>query len=128
MREVLTSVLAAVILAGCTANSAGNMSGSTGTDVSLRGNNYKVVKAGARGESSGFYLLGFIPISSPNYADAKAKLYDSVGQSLEGRPVALANQTQDKSTLYLVLFSIPKITVTADIVEFNADAVPDKAQ
>ena len=100
------------------------MAQSTGTDVSLRGDNYKVLKAGARGESSGFYLLGFIPILSPNYADAKASLYRSVGESLEGRSVALANQTQDSSTLYVILFSIPKITITADIVEFTSAPIP----
>jgi hypothetical protein len=91
----------------------------TGAGVSLSGNNYKVLKAGAKGESGGFYLLGFIPIVSPNFADAKASLYASVGQSLEGRSIALANQTEDKSTMYFILFSLPRITITADIVEFT---------
>jgi len=103
--------------AACT--STGNMSQSTGTSVSLQGNNYKVLKAGAKGESSGFSLLGFIPIISPNFADAKSNLYQSVNGSLEGKPVALANQTQDRSSLYLFLFSIPKLTITADVVEFT---------
>jgi hypothetical protein len=31
----------------------------------------------------------------------------------------LANQTQDHSTIYLILFSIPRLVVTADIVEFT---------
>lgn len=121
-KHVAVLFVGALLLAGC--GSTGSMPQSTGTDVSLRGNNYKIVKAGARGESSGFYLLGFIPIVSPNYADAKSSLYQSVGQSLEGRSVALANQTHDRSTLYVILFSIPKITITADIVEFNAGAAP----
>ncbi len=112
-----------MLLVGC--SSTGSMPQSTGTNVSLAGNNYKVLKAGAKGTSSGFYLLGIIPIVSPDYAEAKADLYESVGVSLEGRAIALANQTQDRSFLYLILFSIPKITVTADIVEFNA-AAPDK--
>jgi hypothetical protein len=110
-------LLTAALLAGCA--SSGDFHQSTGTNVSLHGNNYKVVKAGARGQSVGFYLLGFIPIVRPNYADAKSNLYKSVGKPLEGRSVALANQTQDKSSLYLLLFSIPKIVVTADIIEFN---------
>ena len=37
---------------------------------------------------------------------------------MEGKSTALANVAQDKSTVYLILFSIPKITVTADIIEF----------
>jgi hypothetical protein len=96
---------------------------STGTQISLAGNNYKVIKAGAKGESSGFKLLGIIPFASPNYADAKAALYQSVGEPLTGRSVALANQTEDRSSLYLILFSIPKVSITADVVEFT-----DKAQ
>lgn len=116
-----------IVIAACAAlitscASTGNMPQSTGTAVSLSGNNYKVVKAGAKGQSSGFYLLGFIPIVSPNFADAKSSLYTSVGDNLQGRSIALANQTLDRSSLYLILFSIPKITVTADIVEFDGAA------
>ena len=92
---------------------------STGTQISLAGNNYKVIKAGAMGQSSGFSLLGVIPLASPNYGEAKAALYKSVGEPLTGRSVALANQTEDRSSMYLILFSIPKVTITADVVEFN---------
>ena len=105
------------LLAGC--SSEGEFRQSTGTSVSLAGNNYKLIKAGATGHSSGFRLLGIIPFASPTHAGAKASLYKSVGQPLTGRAVALANETEDRSTLYLILFSIPKITVTADVVEFT---------
>ncbi|MDI1302669.1 MAG: hypothetical protein PSX71_12245 [bacterium] len=115
--KILIIMLSSLLMSACA--STGSMPQSTGTDVSLRGNNYKVIKAGARGESMGFSLLGFIPIVSPNYADAKSNLYQAVGEPLEGRSIALANQTQDRSSIYLIIFSIPKITVTADIVEFN---------
>jgi hypothetical protein len=104
-------------LLGCSSN--GVMPQSTATAVSLKENNYKVIKAGARGHSTGFYLFGLIPIVSPNYADAKSSLYTAVGEQLEGRSIALANQTQDHSTIYLILFSIPRLVVTADIVEFT---------
>ena len=90
------------------------MDQSTGTGVVLKSNNYKVLKAGARGDSYGFYLLGLI-----SYADAKYDLYDGIGHKLEGRSIALANQTEDTSTVYLILFSFPRITITADIVEFH---------
>lgn len=120
----VTVCFAALCIASC--SSTGSMPQSTGTAVSLQGNNYKVVKAGAKGESSGFSLLGIIPIVSPNYADAKANLYQSTGTSLEGRSIALANQTQDRSSLYLILFSVPRITVTADIIEFTGKAPEDK--
>jgi len=70
------------------------------------------------GRSSGFFLLGIVPITSPNYATAKESLYKSVGQPLNGRAIALANQTEDQSMLYLILFSIPRVTITADVIEF----------
>ena len=110
-------ILTLSVLGGC--SSTGDFQQSTGTSVSLERNNYKVIKSGAVGRSSGFKLLGIIPIVSPSYADAKRNLYQSAGQSLEGRSIALANQTQDKSSLYLVLFSIPTLTFSADIVEFK---------
>lgn len=120
----LTVCFVALFVASC--SSTGSMLQSTGTAVSLQGNNYKVIRTGAKGESSGFYLLGIIPIVSPNYADAKANLYYSTGELLEGRSIALANQTQDRSTLYLILFSVPRITVTADIIEFTGTAPENK--
>ena len=117
----LTALLTASgSLIGCSSN--GVMPQSTATAVSLKENNYKVIKAGARGHSTGFYLFGLIPIVSPNYADAKSSLYTAVGEQLEGRSIALANQTQDHSTIYLILFSIPRLVVTADIVEFTHPA------
>lgn len=108
-----------IILCSSCASQNGKMDQSTGTGVVLKSNNYKVLKAGARGDSYGFYLLGLIPIISPSYADAKYDLYDGIGHKLEGRSIALANQTEDTSTVYLILFSFPRITITADIVEFH---------
>jgi len=119
-RKILSIALCSVfmaILTGC--STEGEFRQSTGTSVSLAGNNYKLIKEGVRGTSSGFRLLGIIPIVSPTHAGAKASLYESVGQPLTGRSVALANETEDRSSLYLILFSIPKITVTADLVEFT---------
>jgi hypothetical protein len=118
--RVLTTMLlcsTVAILTGCA--SGGRFEHATATDVRLSENNYRVIQPGARGGSSGFSLLGFIPITSPSYATAKARLYKSVGQDLKGRSIALANQTQDRSTLYLILFSIPTVTVTADVIEFT---------
>jgi hypothetical protein len=118
MKQIMAAMLFLILLSGCVAERSGSMPQSTATEVSLKEDNYKVLKAGARGSSVGFYLLGIIPIVSPNYADAKSDLYGSVGHQMEGRSVALANQTQDSSSIYVILFSIPKIVITADIVEF----------
>ncbi|MFO7570525.1 MAG: DUF6567 family protein [Smithellaceae bacterium] len=118
MKKFFIVPLLCLLLAGC-ATSSGHMNEQTNTAVSLSKSNYKVVKAGAKGTSRGFYLLGFIPIFSPTYGGAKSDLYEGTNEKLEGRAIALANQTTDRSTLYLILFSIPKLTITADIVEFK---------
>ncbi|HKW28487.1 MAG TPA: DUF6567 family protein [Verrucomicrobiae bacterium] len=103
---------------GC--SSTGSFNGqTTGTDVSLNQKNYRVIKPGAIGKSYGFRLLGIIPFANPTYATAKAHLYKSTGEPLTGRAIALANQTEDRSSIYLILFSIPKVTVTADVIEFT---------
>jgi len=120
--------LAAAILTTAGCSSTGDMrGGTTGTDVQLNQKNYKMVKAGAIGHSYGFRLLGIIPFDAPTAADAKADLYKSVGQDLTGRAVALANETEDRSCLYLILFSVPKVTYTADVIEFtqeNSETTP----
>ena len=124
LRRISAFCVLSLLATGCA--SQGEFRGQgTATGVSLAGNNYKLIKAGAKGQSSGFRLLGIIPFASPNYADAKASLYQSVGEPLTGRSVALANQTEDRSSLYLILFSIPKVTITADVVEFT-DKAPSK--
>jgi hypothetical protein len=41
--------------------------------------------------------------------------------------VALTNKTEDRSTWYLILFSIPEITVTADVIEFTDKAGGDNS-
>jgi len=74
------------------------------------------------GKSWGFRLLGIIPLASPEYSMAKKRLYDSVGETLNGKAVALANQTEDRSLMYLILFSVPKLTLTADVIEFTDSA------
>jgi len=106
------------VVAGC--SSTGVFKGeATSTDVSLSQKNYKVIKAGTTGQSYGFKFLGLIPITSPTHATAKQSLYQPVGEPLTGRAVALANQTEDRSSLYLILFSIPKVTITAGVIEFT---------
>ena len=114
--------LAILMTSGCSSTRVEGTP-STETDVSLTHGNYKMVKAGAEGKSYGFrFLLGIIPITAPETADARADLYHNVGQDLSGRSVALVNVVEDHSTTWLLLFSIPKIVVTGDVVEFTQDS------
>jgi len=86
------------------------------TSVDLRNANYRVIKSSAVGTDRGFKLLGFISLSSPSYVDA---MNDLRGQTpMEGRATAVANVVQEESSIWLLLFSIPKVTITGDIIEF----------
>jgi len=117
---LLSIVTVSVLLAGCA--SQGAYQASNATHVNLTGNNYKILQTGVIGKSYGFKLLGFIPIVSPLLSEAKANIYKSMSEPLNGRSIALANNTEDRSSLYLILFSVPCVTVTADIVEFTGGA------
>lgn len=104
------------LIVGCT--STGTFPQTSGTQVDLGRKNFRVVKANAVGKSSGFKLFGFIPFTSPTYTEAMSDLYRAAGLT-EGRAQTLTNVTQENSTLYLVLFSIPKLTIRADVIEFT---------
>lgn len=119
----VSSAVLMIISTGCASSRVENTMPSTQTQVNLNHANYKVIKAGAEGRSYGFrFLLGIIPITSPSTAAARADLYKNVGESVNGRSVALVNVMSDRSTTWLILFSIPKIVVTGDVVEFAPES------
>jgi hypothetical protein len=115
---------AALFVAGCGSSDPGDEANSSGrlstTGVTLSQNNFKMIKPNATGTSHGFALLGIIPIVDPTVEVAKEHLYATLGEPLTGRAVALANQSVNHSTIYLILFSVPKVTVSADVIEFTA--------
>ena len=114
--------VAMLVGAGCASSHVENTMPSTQTEVSLTHGNYKMIKAGAEGRSYGFrFLLGIIPITAPSTAAARSDLYGHLGQSVNGKSVALVNVTEDRSTTWLLLFSVPKIVITGDVVEFAQD-------
>ena len=109
---------AAVLFTGCASSNTEITAPSTQTAVNLSQNNFRIIKAGAVGTSHGFRLLGIIPFAGANETQARANLYNNIGISLEGKSATLANTTYSKSTIYLILFSVPKVTVEADVVEY----------
>jgi len=116
-------VLAALAL-GCTSTGA-TYEAQQATRVDLTNANYKVVKSGAVGTSYGFKLFGFLTFSSPSYARAMNDVRKQA--PMEGKPTAVTNVTQDSSVIWCLLFTLPKITLTADIVEFTNAAAPPGA-
>jgi hypothetical protein len=87
--------LVAALSAGCSSTRVENNASSTETQIDLNHANYKMIKAGAEGRSYGFrFFLGIIPITAPNTAAARADLYNHVGESVNGKSVALINVTE----------------------------------
>lgn len=88
------------------------------TQVQLLGDNYRVLQTNVVAKSSGFKLLGLITIKSPSYVKAFSRLY-AKARVEEGKPQALANVVYETGGMNLILFSLPKIRVRADLVEFS---------
>jgi len=119
MKKVLVISLALLMLSGCSA-AIGNFPPTSETKVELAKGNYRIIRPDVKGSSHGFSLLGIIPISQPSYISALSDLCDKGYRSASGS-VALANLAQEYGGTYLILFSIPRITVRADIVEFEGE-------
>ncbi len=101
---------------GCT--TGGNYSDPRmhGTKVDLNRKNFRMIKAGAVGYDSGFWLLGFIPLSGRSEISAMNDLYSKV--DVNGRATTLVNVIKEASANYYILFSIPSIKISADVIEF----------
>lgn len=105
----------AAMLVGCV-SSGGSYQSDSVTTVDLTKANYRVIKSSAVGTSYGFKLFCIIPFSSPSNARAMNDLRSQA--PMEGKATAVANVTQDSSNIWLLLFSLQKLTISGDIVEF----------
>lgn len=93
----------------------------TTTTVHLYGQNYRIIKTNVTGSSWGFSLLGFITLKSPNYIKAVEQMYKEAGINGQ-RSQAIVNVAQQDTSPYFILFSLPKITLRADLIEFTGTA------
>jgi hypothetical protein len=96
----------------------------TTTTIRLSTENYKILKTNIVGTDWGINILGLIPIVSPDYTKAIAKLYKA-GEVTEGKPQAIVNILQQHTAPFFILFSIPRITFRADVVEFTKATYTD---
>lgn len=92
------------------------------TQVELTGNNYRILQTNLVARSRGFKLLGFITIKSPSYVQAVSRLC-SQARIEEGHAQVLANVVYETGGMNLILFSLPKIRIRADLVEFTDEPV-----
>ncbi len=121
---ILPLLLASLSLVSCGTSGSSNFSQSSVSTAGMTKKNYKIVKSNLRGESYGFNFLMFLPIVTPNVANAKQMMYDQLdkeGIKLEGRAIALANATEDRGGYYFLIGAVTKVTLTADVIEFHDD-------
>lgn len=125
--SVVVVVILAIAAGGC--RSAQN---SAFAEQAIRPNqlvklNYKTLKSGAIGESTGFKFL-WIPFASPSEADAKQDMLDRLkkeGINTSGKNIGFANATSDRGGFgFIGLIGAPSITLSADVIEILGEAAP----
>ncbi len=139
MRRLLFAalLLAAVVgLTGCA--QTGMFAAAQVTSVELGEPNYRVIATNVTGSAEAGYLLG---ISIPSgmmsttlalariegtgmlYREALAALwanFEAAHGSIAGRRLALVNIRYDADNLNLLLYTRPRLSIRADVVEFAA--------
>jgi hypothetical protein len=133
----LVSLLGLVALAGgCAAFAAlplGSVLGSpnsaalqiqNSTEIRLQEKNFIVIRTNMVGQASGFSLLGILTIVPARFTTAMNRLYADA-QMKEGRPQTLANLVMEQDSSYFILFSIPKTSIRADVIEFTPASPTD---
>ncbi|MFO1500908.1 MAG: DUF6567 family protein [Verrucomicrobiota bacterium] len=118
-----------LLLAGCAAVApftssltgggapAGSLDIRSQTTITLQEGNFITLRTNVVGRSKGFKLLGFITLRPATLDEAMGQLYMDA-QAQHNRPQTLANLIVEHSGIYVILFSIPKVTARADLVEF----------
>ena len=89
----------------------------TATTVKLEQANFVVMKTNVVGQCKGFSLLGIITLVPARFSTAMDRLYGQA-EMRQGRPQTLANLVVERSSTYLILYSVPRVSIRADVVEF----------
>lgn len=127
--------LGSVIFSGCA--SSGLLASINTTQVQLSQANYKVVATSITGTARTEYLLGasfgfgmstsaiaLIPLDKDRALYKLAlqdlwKNYETIYGSPAGKRLALINMRYDTQTANWILYTSPKVTLVADVVEFT---------
>jgi hypothetical protein len=87
------------------------------TNVKLSEGNFVLVKTNVVGQSRGFALLGIITIVPAEFNTAFSRLYSQAGME-SGKAQTLVDVAVERTGSYWILFSLPRCTVRADVVQF----------
>jgi len=109
-----------LFIAGCV-SSTRNLSNYTEINVDLSKRNFRVVKPNLIGESYGFRLLGIIPIVSTSYNRAMTDLSSqaNISTNISATEKTVLVGTVEETHTFLILFSVPKLTIRADLIELS---------
>ena len=98
------------------------------TRVNLLRDNFVLVRTNVIGQSRGFSLFGLLTISPATLMKAIQRMYGQAHMS-PGEPQTVTHLIIEQSSSFWLLFSIPKVQVCADIVQFRPGAqAPDGAK
>jgi hypothetical protein len=89
------------------------------TDIRLEAADFILTKPNVVGQSEGFSLLGVLTIVPPKFTEAMNRL-STQAEMQPGRPQTLANLVMEKNSSYFILYSLPRISLRADVIEFIA--------
>lgn len=136
MRQVIIlSILGVLLLTSCT--NSGAFLAANQTIVNLNEGNYAISATNVTGESEAAYILGLsystgltantialarVEGTAMLYADALENLwanYEAEHGAVVDGTLALANVRYDSDILNLVLYTKVKVSVRADVIEFD---------
>lgn len=135
MKNYYLVLLLAFVFTGCT-NSGAFLSVNQ-TNVELGEGNYSLTATGVEGHAEADYIIGLsyssgftantialarVGGSEKLYADALDNLwqnYESNHGAITDKKLALTNVRYDADIVNLILYTKVKVTVRADIIEFN---------
>jgi hypothetical protein len=91
------------------------------TEARLQEKNFIVVRTNVTGQASGFSLLGILTIVPARFNKAMGRLYDHA-QMQTGHSQTLVDIVMEQDSINFILFTLPRISLSADVVEFVPSA------
>lgn len=135
-QHLVAVLFLSIFISSC--SSTGAFYSANLTEVQLSENNYEIVATNVAGEATSGYLIGLssgigaqqmqtfaiarVSGSGMIYGEAIEDLWGNFRKEhgeVEGRNLALINVRFDTDALNLILYTQPKVSVRADVVEFN---------
>jgi hypothetical protein len=132
---LLTLLTLTLVVTGC--GNSGAFLATHATQVQLSEGNYQIVAQNVTGSAKNAAIIGLshswglttqsyglIPLKGSKmlYKDAREALWTSFEEqygSAGGRKLALVNVQYDAATTNYILYTHAKITITADVIEFD---------